>query len=133
MMGYPPPGTVWSYAGMTHLWLADSKLHDAELLHVGPDVEDEPEAVQEPFQMPLMVLPESAVKYALRNRKIKGHAAAPGSGPDGERCGTCAHIVVKEMARDYWKCALSKARWTGGAATDVRKRDAACAKWSVKS
>jgi ribosomal protein L37AE/L43A len=131
-MGFPPPGTVWVYAGLTHTWLADSRLHDAELLHVGPDVEDEPEAVQEPFQMPLMVLPVSALAH-LKRPKIRGHAAVPGSGPAGETCGTCAHAVVREMSKNYWKCGLSKARWTGGAGTDVRKRDPACEKWAVKS
>ena len=85
-MGYPPPGTVWVYAGMAHRWLADSMLHNAKLVHLDPEVEVEPAGVQEPSQMPLMVLPESARKRV----KMRGHAAIPGTGPEGETCGSCA-------------------------------------------
>ena len=127
-MGYPPPGTAWVYAGMAHRWLADSMLHDAELVHLDPEVEVEPAGVQEPSQMPLMVLPESARKRV----KMRGHAAIPGTGPEGETCGSCASYHVKRMAKTYRKCLLKKAAWTGGSRTDVRKGDAACAKWSVK-
>lgn len=87
-----------------------------------------PATVQEPSQMPLMVLPESARKRV----KMRGHAAMPGTGPEGETCGSCAFYFVKRMAKTYRKCLLKKAAWTGGGGTDVRKRDAACAKWSVK-
>ena len=128
-MGYPPPGTVWVYAGMAHTWLADSRLTDAELQHLLPVVEDAPKPVQEPSQMPLMILPESASK----RWKIRGHAAMPGTGPNGETCRSCLHSVCKSLAKNYWKCELAKARWTGGGATDVRLRDPACAKWSAKS
>jgi hypothetical protein len=128
-MGYPPAGMVWVYAGMAHRWLHDSLLDEAELRHLGRALEDEPEPVQEASQMPFMVLPVSA----LRRGKIRGHAAMPGTGPESESCGTCAHACVKSLVKNYWKCGLSKARWTGGRATDVRKSDAACSKWSAKS
>ena len=85
-------------------------------------------AVQEPSQAPLMVLPESA----KRRMKMRGHAAQPGGGPTGERCGTCAHVVAKALAKRYWKCGLRRGGWTGGAASDVRLRDPACEKWSGK-
>ena len=57
-----------------------------------------------------------------------GYAAAPGSGPDGETCGTCKHLVVKEYANKYFKCGIGKI--TGGAGTDIRKKSLACHKWS---
>jgi hypothetical protein len=39
------------------------------------------------------------------------------------------HLVRNKMAKTYFKCALRRATWTGGAGTDVRVRDPACAKW----
>lgn len=59
-----------------------------------------------------------------------GYAATPGSGPDGETCGTCKYHKVKEMAKRYHKCELTK--WTGGVATDIRVRSPACLKWEAK-
>ena len=58
-----------------------------------------------------------------------GHAAPPGTGPANETCGSCAHLVRKRMAKTYLKCGLMESVWTGGGKTDVRARDAACAKW----
>jgi hypothetical protein len=71
-----------------------------------------------------------ALARSTRSKK-RGHAAAPGTGPQGETCGSCAHLVNKRMARAYKKCALMRAAWTGGAGTDVRVRDPACAKWAT--
>lgn len=81
---------------------------------------------------PLMLLPPSALAKAERRAKIRGHAGPPGEGPAGETCGSCRHMVRNEMARTYFKCELQKARWTGGAATDVKARDPACPKWATK-
>ena len=61
-------------------------------------------------------------------RKCHGHAAPVGSGPAGETCGTCAYLIRKQMARDYLKCKLMQAVWTGGYGTDVHARDPACRK-----
>lgn len=60
----------------------------------------------------------------------KGYAVAPGSGPDGETCGTCCHLVTREFANKYFKCGLVK--YTGGPATDIRKKSPACHKWGKK-
>lgn len=62
----------------------------------------------------------------------KGHAARPGSGPEGETCGTCRNLHRNRMAKTYLKCGLMRAHWTGGAGTDVRARDAACSQWTAK-
>ena len=78
----------------------------------------------------LMMLPETA-KRAVKRR---GHAGAPGTGPAGQTCKTCHHVVSRRGGvRSWTKCALSKHRWTGGAGTDVRKKDPACSSWMEKS
>lgn len=56
----------------------------------------------------------------------RGHVAPPGTGPAGETCGTCKHIVRKRLAKVYLKCGLNRANWTGGLATDIRQSDKAC-------
>ena len=58
-----------------------------------------------------------------------GYAALPGTGPDGETCGTCAHHVIRVFSKNYHKCLLMKGKWTGGTGTDIRVRSPACSKW----
>jgi hypothetical protein len=65
---------------------------------------------------------------AKKPRKT-GHAAAPGSGPQGEFCRTCAHLYRNRMAKTYLKCSLMRAHWTGGGGSDVKARDPACKEW----
>lgn len=60
------------------------------------------------------------------------YAAQPGGGPEGETCGSCAHLRRKQMAKTYLKCALTAKAWTGGAGTDVKARAPACSKWQKK-
>jgi hypothetical protein len=59
----------------------------------------------------------------------RGHVSAPGTGPEGERCGTCFHLYRNEMAKVYLKCGLNLANWTGGRASDIRAKDPACRHW----
>jgi hypothetical protein len=62
-----------------------------------------------------------------RKARIKGgHAAAPGSGPEGKTCGMCKNIITKYFAKKYFKCGLMRRCWTNGPGTDIRKRDTAC-------
>ena len=64
---------------------------------------------------------------AVRTRsKKRGHAMPPGTGPEGETCGSCAHIV---RSRRWMKCELRRATWTHSYGTDIRAKDPACAKW----
>lgn len=57
-----------------------------------------------------------------------GYAAPPGSGPQGERCGTCRHCKIMPMTqRRYYKCEIGTV--TRGAATDIRLKSPACEKW----
>ena len=80
----------------------------------------------------------SAVAPSKR-RKDLAHAAPPGTGPEGETCGTCANVCAKEFARwakgktryrHYFKCRLC--RCSCGPATDIRLKHKACAFWARK-
>lgn len=71
-----------------------------------------------------------AERRKLVGKPAKGlYAAAPGTGPDGQTCGSCAHLCRKAMAKTYLKCGLVQAKWTGGGGTDVKARSPACSKW----
>ena len=61
----------------------------------------------------------------------RGHIAIPGTGPAGETCGSCQHLAANDMrsGRRFYKCGLNRAKWTGGPGSDIRMKDAACAKW----
>lgn len=58
----------------------------------------------------------------------RGYYYHPGTGPAGETCGSCAHII----GRRYKKCSLNQARWTHGRGTDILARSPACKYWEVK-
>lgn len=78
------------------------------------------------------LLPDERRKLFRKPTPKKGHAAAPGSGPEGETCGTCRNLFRNRMAKTYLKCGLMRNFWTGGAGTDIRARDAACSQWAAK-
>jgi hypothetical protein len=81
---------------------------------------------------PLMVLPASALTRTRLPRQ-KGHAAPPGTGPDGETCGTCqAYTTVQGGRRTFGKCYLARERWTGGSGSDIAKKHPACRMWEPK-
>lgn len=80
----------------------------------------------------LMVLPAHVLASMDSRVKMRGHADRPGTGPDGETCGSCSSLYRNQMAKTYLKCLLTRAKWTGGGGTDVRLRDAACSKWTAK-
>lgn len=62
----------------------------------------------------------------------RGYYAPPGTGPAGESCGTCAHHVTRSLSKTYHKCALAESKWTGGRASDILVRAAACKGWQAK-
>lgn len=78
----------------------------------------------------LMVLPSHVeTKAAGAYKPKKGlYAAAPGTGPAGETCGSCKHCHRAWNGR-YRKCELVRTLWTGGPGTDVKARSPACPKW----
>lgn len=52
----------------------------------------------------------------------------PGTGPEGETCGSCLHgCRVGHRTKKYWKCALMK--WSHSEATDIKKSSPACQRW----
>ena len=77
--------------------------------------------------------PEQRKKLFPKSRapSPRGYAAPPGTGPEGETCGSCAHHVIRQFAKDYHKCALMRTYWTGGGATDIRVRSPACKRWEA--
>ena len=78
----------------------------------------------------LMELPASVLNAPRApKQKQHGHAAIPGTGPAGETCGSCKNLHRNQVASTYLKCWLMRSRWTGGYATDVRAKDAACKQW----
>ncbi|HKS74292.1 MAG TPA: hypothetical protein VJQ82_13910 [Terriglobales bacterium] len=50
--------------------------------------------------------------------KPSGYAAIPGTGPEGETCRSCKHMVRRRNANVYRKCGLMRPRWTGGSKAD---------------
>lgn len=78
----------------------------------------------------LMVLPAHIAANTTRAYKPKKgmYAAAPGTGPDGETCGSCKHCHRSGDGR-YRKCELVRRLWTHGPGTDIKARSAACSKW----
>ena len=74
---------------------------------------------------------EARALIARRDPMPAGYAAQPGSGPEGETCGSCAQLVRIRMAKTYLKCALTRAAWTGGRKTDVLARAPACSRWEA--
>jgi hypothetical protein len=62
----------------------------------------------------------------------KSHAAKPGTGPEGETCGSCAHKRINQMysGRKFFKCGLISS--TNGKGTDILVRDEACERWGKK-
>jgi len=67
-------------------------------------------------------------------KKNSGYAAAPGSGPQGETCKSCAHYTHNDWrtARAFRKCALMRAVWTHGPGTDILASSPACSQWAKK-
>lgn len=68
----------------------------------------------------------------LRNKspQARGYAAVPGTGPEGQTCGTCHHIYRTHRFR---KCNLMRRIWTHGPGTDIKARTPACSKFEKPS
>ena len=82
--------------------------------------------------VPLNALMLSLFDNSGPKEEWRGHAARPGTGPDGETCRTCKHPVVVSLANRYWKCGLMRHCWTHGNGTDIRLKDRACRYWERK-
>ena len=65
-------------------------------------------------------------------RTPRGYAALPGTGPDGETCKSCEHIVRLAYGKVYRKCGLMEHIWTGGPRSDILAGAPACRRWEAK-
>lgn len=82
-----------------------------------------------PQQLTFTTMGGETVTVPVRGKHYiqpRGYADRPGTGPEGQTCGSCKHI---QRGRRWAKCALSRACHTGGRRTDVLARAAACSKW----
>ena len=74
------------------------------------------------------VYPEAGASSGF-SAKPAGYAAAPGSGPAGETCGSCGHCRQRTVhGRNFYKCALMMAAWSRDRATDIVLRSPACSR-----
>lgn len=63
----------------------------------------------------------------------RGYAMPPGTGPDGETCGSCRHKAYNQPgAGRFIKCGLMRAVWTHGPKTDIRAKAPACKLWAAR-
>jgi hypothetical protein len=63
-----------------------------------------------------------------------GYAARPGTGPAGERCGTCIYDTrIKYHGKYYHKCELCRDNWTHGTGSDIKQKTPACVAWKPKT
>ena len=69
-------------------------------------------------------MPDPSVKAKHR---VTGYAAAPGTGPEGETCGTCGNRIYVQYANRYYKC--KEGYQSSGPATDIRLKSPACHFW----
>jgi hypothetical protein len=75
------------------------------------------------FDLPVILGVEKRGKHYTQP---KGYAWSPGTGPEGETCGTCAFI---ERYRKWAKCAKNSAKHTHGRGSDILVRAPACKFW----
>lgn len=93
--------------------------------------------IQAANRMSSPIIPDGPAMTPDERRKLfgrpspgpKGYAAPPGTGPEGETCGSCAHHATVRHASIYHKCGLLRQAWTRGQATDIRVRSPACKLW----
>ena len=66
-----------------------------------------------------------------RTTRPLGYAFRPGSGPEGETCGTCEHACrLRYHNKTYYKCEIVQHRWTHGAGSDILLKSPACTAWA---
>jgi hypothetical protein len=74
---------------------------------------------------------EASGKKKRKPTRPNGYAAQPGTGPEGETCGTCKHHCQIRYSRTYHKCGLIRHLWTGGPGSDILVRSPACRSWEA--
>lgn len=80
-------------------------------------------------QLTFTTMGGESVKVPVRGKhyvKPSGYMYHPGTGPEGETCGSCKHDV---RFRRYHKCGLARRVWTHGRGSDILARSPACKYW----
>jgi hypothetical protein len=77
-------------------------------------------------------LVRGAGKRKRKPTRPRGYVFTPGTGPEGETCGSCLHIFRNRLSRTYLKCSKNKSNWTGGPASDILSRSPACKFWEAQ-
>lgn len=89
----------------------------------------------DPYSRDLLGQPIPPPAYFRNDGALRriGYADRPGTGPKGQRCGTCihAHLCVHLGAASH-KCELMTAVWNYSTATDINIRAPACSHWQRK-
>lgn len=68
----------------------------------------------------------------LYTPKPNGYAAQPGTGPEGETCGTCTHCRQRTArGKHYYKCGRMLAAWNRDRSTDVLLKSPACSRFDA--
>jgi hypothetical protein len=62
-------------------------------------------------------------------RRDRAHPYRPGSGPEGESCGSCAKLVIKRFSEDFFQCHVQRRYWLSEERTDIKATDRACLAW----
>lgn len=73
--------------------------------------------------------PDKSIIRGKHYVRTAGYAARPGSGPDGETCGSCEYLQTVKLAGTYHKCVLMAKFHTGSRRTDVLTSAPACERW----
>jgi hypothetical protein len=68
----------------------------------------------------------------IKPKKKTGYPYPPGTGPDGETCGTCKSFYRHELGKTYFKCMKIYRDWTHGPGTDIKFGSPACKLWESK-
>lgn len=98
-----------------------------------------------PEQATIFGVPEPArpVRGVYRSSEpAAGYAAPPGTGPQGESCGSCTHCRVRTQVlgsrrgnrgkqRRFYKCGVMFPSWTTTRSSDVLAHSPACRRWEA--
>lgn len=84
-----------------------------------------------PEQLTFTTLGGETVSVPLRGKHYvqpRGYAYSPGTGPEGETCGSCR---FKQPGRRWNKCGheFARRKHTGGRGSDILTRSPACKYW----
>lgn len=98
-----------------------------------PRMDTNPHEWEASSEVQLDLFSPVAARIARKKKgQPNGYAAAPGSGPAGESCGSCGHVYRRASGsgKVFRKCDL--VRETSGPGSDIVLKSPACARWEAK-